>query len=69
MATKSSDWREKLANNIRIIGNDLFVNADKLADQPDYMTDFDITIYLNSGEPPTYEVTHRHLPIPKEPAP
>ena len=64
----SKDWRKELANNIRIVGNDLFVNADRLADQPDYMTAFDITIYFGDGKCPEYEVTHRHFSIPKESA-
>lgn len=62
----SKDWREKLANHIRIVGNDLFVNADKLADQPDYMTDFSIVLNFNENELPTYSVMHEHVPIGRE---
>ena len=56
-----TDWRKNLADEIRTTANSIYENADKLADQPDYMTDFDIWIRFDSDGKVSYEVTHSHV--------
>ena len=57
-----TDWRENLADNIKAAALNIYRYADKLADQPDYMTDFDIWIRFDSDGTVSYDVSHSHVP-------
>ena len=58
----TTEWREQLANEIRNVANAIFAEADRLADQPDYMTGFDIWLRFPVDGVAEYEVTHTHIP-------
>lgn len=57
-----NDWRKKLQEAIEKVTQKIHDNAEKLADQPDYMTDkFEIHIEITGDGIPTYTVTHTHF--------
>lgn len=57
-----SDWRKDLQRQIEEVSQKIHDNAEKLADQPDYMVDsFEIRIEITSDCIPTYTVTHTHF--------
>lgn len=57
-----SDWRKNLQKAIEEVTQKIHDNAEKLADQPDYMVDdYDIHINISSDYVPTYTVTHKHF--------
>lgn len=58
-----TDWRKELADQIRAAADNIYKEADRLADQPDYMVSdgFRITIDFKSDQIPTYTVRHEHL--------
>lgn len=58
-----TDWRKELADQIRAAADSIYKEADRLADQPDYMVSdgFSITINFECDRIPTYTVRHEHL--------
>jgi len=56
------DWRKELQTAIEQIAVKIHDNAEKLADQPDYMVeDYKIIINISSDMVPTYTVKHTHI--------
>lgn len=60
------DWRKELADQIRAAADSIYKEADRLADQPDFMTadSFEIDIEFKPGILPFYTVRHEHF-VPK----
>ena len=61
-----TDWRKELADQIRAAADSIYKEADRLADQPDFMTadSFEIDIEFKPGTFPFYTVRHEHF-VPK----
>ena len=57
-----TDWRKELQDEIEQVSMRIYNNAEKIADQPDFMTgEFKIIINIESGCIPTYTVKHTHF--------
>lgn len=59
-----TDWRKELADQIRAAADSIYREADRLADQPDFMTtdSFEIDIKFSPNSVPVYTVRHAHVP-------
>lgn len=56
------DWRKALQYDIEEVAQKIHDNAEKLANQPDYMIDkFEIHIEITADSIPTYKVIHTHF--------
>lgn len=57
-----TEWRKDLQKCIEQVATKIHDNAEKLADQPDYMIDdFEIVITITQDCVPTYTVKHTHF--------
>lgn len=59
--TTYSQIKEKLAERIREVAAHLYMNADRIADQPDWLTDMRITIDLSADRTPGYSIDTDHI--------
>lgn len=55
------DIRDKLAQRVREVAAHIYMNADRIADQPDLLTDMRITIDLSSDRAPGYSIDTDHI--------
>lgn len=53
--------RQRLADRIREVASHIYANADRIAEQPDYLTSMSIMIDLSPDRAPGYSIDTDHI--------